>query len=72
MLQSWRAEAGQVIPFAPTSGRGRAPAESEGERADPRRGIVLLFTGVRYERMSDQGPDEIEGVALEAAAPISA
>lgn len=72
MLQSWRAEAGQVIPFAPTPDRERAKVGPEREGTDERRGIVLLFTGVRYERMVETGPEELEATALEAAAMISA
>jgi len=43
---------GVVIPFAPTiERRVRAPADGEA------RGEILLFTGVRYQRLTEPLPE---------------
>lgn len=43
-----RAPTGSVVPFAPVMTR-----RFRRERDDAPRGQILLFTGVRYERMPD-------------------
>jgi hypothetical protein len=52
MLSGWRAEEGEVIPFRANPGRTRRPHGAGPDKA-PDGGIVLLFTGVRYERLPD-------------------
>lgn len=52
-MQVLDAERGQVIPFPPASRRQARPAPAEGET----RGEILLFMGVRYERLPEPGPE---------------
>lgn len=42
-----------IVPF-----RAHARPVDRPDSADPRRGTVLLFTGVRYERLPDPAPLE--------------
>lgn len=44
---------GDLIPFPPASRRQPRPGPGEGEP----RGQILLFMGVRYERLSEPGPE---------------
>ncbi len=61
--------AGAIIPF-PAGGRAREPAAIPGGEAPgpgtPERGRILLFTGVRYERLPEAAqvvaPPAPEGV----------
>lgn len=45
----------EIVPFPAPGQRACRPAASE-----PPRGVILLFTGVRYERPSDPAPLPVE------------
>ena len=49
MLQVGSVEGPTVIAFRPIPGRGERPTGRDGAE----RGTLLLFTGVRYERLVD-------------------
>ncbi len=44
---------GTLIPFPDSSARPQRPALS----ADDPRGEILLFTGIRYERLAEPSPE---------------
>ncbi|MBV9076959.1 MAG: hypothetical protein JO048_05685 [Methylobacteriaceae bacterium] len=50
MAQMQMAEGGQVLAFQAANLRSRRPRT----RDDGERGTVLLFTGVRYSRLTDE------------------
>ncbi len=47
-----------VVAFRPVASRFRR--EPREDRDDTERGTILLFTGVRYERMVDAPADSVE------------
>lgn len=73
MIGPQRRPSADIIPFAtarrPRSGaavsreveaRGTDPQGTEPHAADAVRGTILLFTGVRYERLQDSAADAAE------------
>ncbi len=48
-----RRPSADVIPFPVASPRPVAGSPTDSPSADPVRGTILLFTGVRYERLPD-------------------